>query len=101
MENLPEEPIPDHDPSPVPEDSSDKAWLGFIIIAAANLATFVFPIVTVFIGIAQLIWLVPLVIYFNRKGKKHMVHGMYLAAGISFLLNASCFGLLILDPHKF
>lgn len=47
------------------------------------------------IGVTQLIYVVPLMIYFYRSGRKNAFKGMLLAAGITFLLNATCWGLIV------
>jgi hypothetical protein len=46
------------------------------------------------IGITQLIYVVPAVIYFRRNGKPLIAKGVIIGASITFLLNAACFGVL-------
>jgi hypothetical protein len=46
------------------------------------------------IGVTQLIYVGPLMIYFYRQGSMNAFKGMLLAAGITFLLNATCWGLV-------
>lgn len=60
--------------------------LGWTIISALGL---IFPIFI--IGLAQLIYVIPLAVAVKRPG---FAQGVWIAAGITFLLNAACFGLL-------
>jgi hypothetical protein len=78
-------------------------WLG---IGAAGLAHLVVQLALVLltdfgmiffllIGLSQLLYLVPLsvVVLAKREYGKAMSVGIWIAAGITFLLNAACFGL--------
>jgi len=46
------------------------------------------------IGITQLIYVIPGIIYFRRHGKPLIAKGIIIGASITFLLNAACFGVL-------
>ncbi len=46
------------------------------------------------IGITQLIYVIPGIIYFRRHDKSLVAKGIIIGASITFLLNAACFGLL-------
>jgi hypothetical protein len=51
------------------------------------------PFVSVFgIGIVQLIYLVPLGLYFQSKGKSEWVKGLAIGGLLVALLNGACFG---------
>jgi hypothetical protein len=55
------------------------------------------PVVTVFgIGIVQLIYLVPLGLYFQNQGKYEWVKGLAIGGLLVALLNGACFGGLFL-----
>jgi hypothetical protein len=51
------------------------------------------PVITVFgIGIVQLIYLVPLGLYFQSQGKQQWVKGLAIGGLLVALLNGACFG---------
>src|SRR5256885_2063390 len=54
---------------------------------------FYFPIL--FIGISQLIYMIPAIIIFAVNKKTHIVKGLIIGAAIVFLLNAACTGLFL------
>ncbi len=47
-----------------------------------------------FIGVAQLVWMVPIVLVFRSKGETETVKGVVIVAAVVAILNASCWGLL-------
>ncbi len=47
-----------------------------------------------FIGVVQMIYAVPMMIILAVQGQSATVSGVALGAGITFLLNAACFGLV-------
>lgn len=51
-------------------------------------------IVLLGIGVLQAAWIVPLVRHFRTKGETETAKGLLIAAGIVFLLNASCWGVV-------
>ncbi|WP_051251393.1 hypothetical protein [Paenibacillus harenae] len=70
-----------------------QVWLGIGLLALLHLLLFVFPIAFFFISIAQLVYLIPAIVIFRKKSG--IVQGLAIGAGITVLLNAACFGLLI------
>lgn len=83
-----------HPPPPVKQSNHVlQVWKGIGLLALLHLLLFVFPVAFFFISIAQLIYLFP-VLYFFRNNKG-MYQGLLIGAGITFLLNAACFGLLV------
>ena len=70
-----------------------QVWLGIGLLAVLHLLLFLFPFAFFFIGIAQLIYLIPAFLIFHKK--RGIIQGLLIGAGITFLLNAACFGLLI------
>jgi len=46
------------------------------------------------IGVTQLVWVVPAVLYFQKDGQKETVKGILIVAALTFLLNASCWGVI-------
>lgn len=70
-----------------------QVWLGIGLMALLHLLLFIVPIAFFFIGIAQIVYLLPaLLIVRERSG---IVQGLLIGAGVTFLLNAACFGLLV------
>ncbi len=47
------------------------------------------------IGLIQLLYVVPLVVSAYRRGRTRTKNGILIAAGITLLLNATCFGLVM------
>jgi len=45
-------------------------------------------------GALQVIWLTPLYLLFKRRGRKETAKGVLILAGIVFLLNAGCWGMI-------
>jgi hypothetical protein len=58
---------------------------GFLGIEAGFLAP-------LFIGVSQFAYVGPAVWLAGRKGQANAVRGLWIAAGITFLLNATCWG---------
>ena len=46
------------------------------------------------IGVVQAAWIVPLWRYYRASGETETAKGLWIAAGIVFLLNAGCWGLV-------
>lgn len=45
------------------------------------------------IGLVQLLYVIPLVRHYKRKGLTSTVQGIWIGAGIVFLLNSACLGM--------
>lgn len=68
----------------------------FLLSVTASLA----PLFVVLgIGLLQLVWLGPLALYFRHAGKIETVKGIAIIAGITFLLNAACWGLVYAESR--
>jgi hypothetical protein len=85
-------------------DSADTLGHGFGIGALWNVVALVACGLTLFIGVGaiavaigviQLAWIIPLTRKHKRLGRPETVKGIWLAAGITFLLNAACWGALM------
>lgn len=98
--------LPDEDSSNPQEDivlkphspKRDKTyirhvWLGIGILAILHLLLFFFPVSFFFIGVTQIVYLIPATIVFRKN--EGVVQGLLIGGGITFLLNAACFGLFI------
>ena len=96
-------------PPAVPPPNGGTLWGGFGIAALINLAGLVMGFITIGIGLGILVlvafglvqfaWLGPLYYSFRKQGKTETAKGVMIAAGISFLLNAGCWGLIALPGN--
>jgi len=68
--------------------------LTFVIGNVSNNLLFVF--VFFLIGATQLLWILPACIVFWMKRQPETVKGLAIMAGIVMLLNAACFGTLLI-----
>jgi hypothetical protein len=69
--------------------------LSWLIIFLTKGETFYYVLINLpFIGVVQLIYVVPLFFYFKRAGQTRTAKGLVIAASITALLNASCWGVL-------
>ncbi len=66
--------------------------LGLALIAL--LAGFFFPMLFLFFGAVLMLIAIPMAFTFKKKGQTATVQGILITAGIAFLLNAACFGLM-------
>lgn len=66
---------------------------GIGILALLHLLLIVYPVAYFGIGIVQLLYVIPAAIYFRKQ--TGVMQGILIGAGITFLLNAACFGLVL------
>ena len=98
----PENQIPNDNPPPpdVGPSQQNDIWRGvglalllhLIQIPLAILTTF---ISLIFLGVSQLVYIIPAIIYFYREGRRGVIKGLIIAAAITFLLNATCTALVL------
>jgi hypothetical protein len=78
--------------------------IGVVLTAAGLLAGwFAVParLVVIFaIGLAQLLWMLPACLYFRARGERETIKGLLIIAGLVFLLNASCWGIVLGNKFK-
>jgi hypothetical protein len=85
------------------EEPRDRGsvWGGFGIGAGLNIvltgamAAMVSGVVLFGCGLVQLLWIVPAYFYFKGEGATETAKGILIAAAICFLLNASCWGIVM------
>jgi hypothetical protein len=53
------------------------------------------------IGLAQLTWMIPAYRRYTKRGETETAKGLLIIAGIVFLLNASCWGMLATSKLDF
>jgi hypothetical protein len=67
-------------------------WKGIGITVLLHFLLVLVPSAIFFIGIAQLIYIVPATVIAFSKGKRAIGQGILIGAGITFLVNTACFG---------
>ena len=68
------------------------AFVSVLVLLASSVMVPLALYVVTLVGIVQLLWLGPLWNSYRRKGNTESAKGVLLAAGITFLLNAACWG---------
>lgn len=68
-------------------------WLGIGMLALLHPIIFLFEGWIFAIGILQVVYLIPATLIFKKY--PGIVQGLIIGGGITFLLNAACFGLVI------
>ena len=83
---------------PPPSRGPGSIWAGFGLTAAINLGAAIVGIVTIVIplaiGLVQAAWIIPMVLTFRKSGRTETAKGILIAAAITFLLNAGCWGMI-------
>ena len=74
--------------------------LGFLLHLFQILALSQSFLLTVW-GLTQVAYMIPAAIYFKRRGEPDTVKGLMVAAAVSFLLNAACWGLFMFTMGNF
>ena len=52
------------------------------------------------VGITQVLYILPAYLIAKNKGEMGIAKGLLIGAGITFLLNATCFGVIIVSLGK-
>jgi hypothetical protein len=92
-------------PPPFTPPKEGSAWKGFgfsvllhilqipicLLLSLYDRDTPMFSLL--FIGVSQLIYMIPAIIIAGVKGKSHIMKGLIIGASVVFLLNAACTGL--------
>jgi hypothetical protein len=88
------------DKSNILKPASIEVWKGIGLTALLHLiqvlGVWIMFMPAWFIGITQLCYIIPVALYFNKKGRPGIVQGLIIGAAITFLLNAACFGYLMM-----
>jgi ABC-type Fe3+-siderophore transport system permease subunit len=64
-----------------------------VILAVIQADFFLTPLM--FIGLSQLVYIIPAIIRYRRKGESETVKGLIAGASVTFLLNAACTGMFL------
>jgi hypothetical protein len=86
-------------PGPEPAESPGSIGRGIGLLLLLHLVQLVLlPVGGVFyIGLSQLLYVVPAAIVLARRGRSQTHKGLWIGAGITFLLNATCFGVILVS----
>jgi hypothetical protein len=80
----------------VPQGSVKKGVLiGLAISLGVAIVTAPIVIPALGIGLIQLLWVIPMVRSYRRKGETETAKGLIIQAAIVAMLNATCWGVLI------
>ena len=110
-----ERPVPgETDPFAPPTTPTDElpevrkghilAGVGYCLLghcALISFSVFVEPFLLVMIGLLQALYVVPTWVWQKNEGNMATVQGLLIMAGITFLLNAACFGLVFVSMGDF
>lgn len=50
------------------------------------------------LGVSQLVYGLPIALWLRRRGRSATLRGVLLMMGLTFLSNAACWGLVLVDP---
>lgn len=74
--------------------------IGWLLLRGPDpLLAFAIPLIAGF-GVVQVVYVVPLILALQRKGRPDFAKGIAIGASIAFLLNATRFGLVITGRIK-
>lgn len=98
QENLPdffENPEEDKKQDPPPRVHSTEVFKGIGILLLFHLLLIFVPISYFFIGIVQIVYLVPAVAFAFAVKRVGIGQGLLIGGAVTFLLNAACFGVIM------
>src|SRR5205085_498167 len=79
------------------EDRSERndLWLGIVLALLLHLIQVPLALLTtgislIFVGLSQLIYIIPAILFYRRDDRSDVVKGLIIVAAITFLLNATC-----------
>ncbi|MFD2673484.1 hypothetical protein [Marinicrinis sediminis] len=75
----------------------DRLGIGILVLSLCHLIWFLWPMVFILIGMAQIIYLAPLVVFAVVKKTYRFLQGLLIGALITFLVNSACFGLVFVS----
>ena len=94
-------PPPPRPPPPPLKDAVLKDTVGTGVLRLLLLHLLQIPLTVVggpiWIGFSQLFYVVPQHFAFKKQGRNACIRGLWLGAGVTFLLNAGCFGIVLLS----
>ncbi|WHX47054.1 hypothetical protein QNH46_12770 [Paenibacillus woosongensis] len=88
---LPREPL--HEPPK--RNHTTEVFKGIGILALLHLLLIFIPLSYFFIGIAQIVYLIPAAVVAFAKKRVGIGQGLLIGGAVTFLLNAACFGVVM------
>ncbi len=90
--------------TPVEVPQPKPVWMGVVLCFLLHLSLVVLgPVGMVAlagVGIAQAIYVIPAFIIAKNKNEPNIAKGLLIGAGITFLLNATCFGIVLTSMSR-
>ena len=95
-----------NDPSAVPQPNHGRAILrGFLVSSGISAAIALLGVVTLSVGfglliivpypLIQILWIIPLFIYYWRSGRRNEGKGVLLSCALNVLLSVACWGAVL------
>ena len=80
---------------PPHEGRQGEIWRGVGLALLLHLIQIPLAAVTsfvslVFIGVSQLLYIIPAIVFYYRQGRRSLVNGLIIVAALTFMLNATC-----------
>ncbi|GAA0137153.1 hypothetical protein YSY43_39940 [Paenibacillus sp. YSY-4.3] len=98
-QELPQEPSQDTlkelSKEPPKRDHTIEVFKGIGILALLHLLLIFVPMSYFFIGIAQIVYLIPAAVVAFAKKRVGIGQGLLIGGAVTFLLNAACFGVIM------
>ena len=97
---------PEINPPPTSNATNGDWLLGILLLLLLHLIQIPLAAVTmalslIAIGLTQLVYVIPFVIHFRKKGRPGIARGLIIGAAITFLLNGTCTAMFFLNPPDF
>ena len=91
----PAPPLPEA-PPPIAPGGNDSVGRGVLRLLLLHLWQIPLTVVggPLWIGLSQLAYVIPQSLSYRKQGKSESLKGLWIGAGVTFLLNAGCFGLV-------
>jgi len=69
--------------------------VGGVMAGVITMTAVIGGVILLGIGLVQLVWIGPAYFHYRRAGEVETAKGLLIAAGLVFLLNASCWGVVM------
>ncbi len=90
-----------------PSNATNYDWLlGICLLLLLHLIQIPLAVMTVgvsllAIGLTQLVYVIPFVMHFRKKGRPGIAKGLIIGAALTLLLTGTCTALFFLNPPDF
>ena len=72
-----------------------------LTVAGIALCFLLFAPSLILIGVIQAVWMCPAILFYSYRDEKETFKGLLIVTGLVFLLNASCWGILMSGNFRF